>query len=304
MDHVIVAGMPRTGTSWTGRVLGLSPGYTYYREPDNFGNVEGAERYFPYLYLRPDDDDEGYRRHMSRALHGKIATPFTMRDDAGPIVNRLPKRWQDLGHRLPVLYRRKQNTLVKLVYSNLTLDWLQARYPAAGVVYLLRHPCGQFASVKRLGWEPRPHRLLWSQALVEDHLHPFRDVLRSAETFWERAGALWGATNYVAYRQAERGARRAVVPFEWLCQAPGAHFRRLFDYLGLTWTAEVQDFVEEHGDEHSDQPYSLKRKSEEQIDKWKEKLSPDEVETCRRFAEPFGLPFYENFDPWSAEARW
>jgi len=304
MKQVIVAGMPRTGTSWTGHVLGLAPGYTYYREPDNFVNVDGAERYFSYLYLRRDGNDEQYSRHMDRALRGKVATPFTMRDNAGPLVDRLPKRWQGLGLHVPALYLRKPNTLVKLVNSNLALDWLEAQYPAAGVVYLLRHPCGQFASVKRLGWQPRPHRFLWSDALMEDHLHPFEDVLRSAETFWERAGAQWGAVNYVVHRQVEQGAKRAVVPFEWLCQEPAERFRLLFERLGLEWTRDIENFVEGHADERSDQPYSLKRKSEEQIDKWKAHVSEEDIATCRRFAEPFGLPFYPDFDPWSFDAPW
>ncbi len=296
--------MPRTGTSWTGRVLGFAPRYTYYREPDNFSHVEGAKRYFPYLYLPRDGDHEQYRRHMDGALSGKVATPFTMRDAPGPIVDRLPERWRSLGLYLPAIYRREPNTIVKLVFSNLCLDWLQARYPAAGIVYLLRHPCGQFASVRRFGWQPKPHQLLWSDALVADHLRPFEDVIRSAETFWERAGAEWGAINYVVHRQAEQGSDRALVPFEWLCQDPAERFRLLFERLGLEWTREAEAFVEDHADEHSDQPYSLKRKSEEQIDKWKSEVSAEEVETCRRFAEPFGLPFYSNFDPWSVEAPW
>ncbi len=304
MKQVIVAGMPRTGTSWTGRVLGLAPGYTYYREPDNFNLVEGAERYFAYLYLPSNGSDAQYRRHMTRALTGKIATPFTMRDDAGPIMDRMPRRWRKLGTHFPVLYRRKPNTLVKLVNSSLALNWLQVQYPSAGVVYLLRHPCGQFASVKRLGWEPKPHRLLWSDALVEDYLHPFEELIRSAETFWERAGAQWAAINYVVYHQHQQGADRALVPFEWLCQAPTERFRALFDRLDLEWTQEVDDFLEENTDEHSDQPYSLTRRSEKQIDKWKAEVSEEDIDACRRYVEPFDLPFYPNFDPWSTEALW
>ncbi len=304
MERIIVGGMPRTGTSWTGRVLGFAPGYTYYREPDNFDNVEGIERYVPYLYLPSGGDHAPYRRHMDRALSGKIATPFTMRDAGGPLLSRLPPRWRGLGRRLPALYLRRPNTIVKLVHSSFALDWLQARYPAARVVYLLRHPCGQFASVRRLGWQPKPHRLLWSDALVGDYLRPFEDLLRSAETFWERAGALWGATNYVVHRQYARGTPRALLPFEWLCQDPAARFRLLFERLGLRWTADAEAFVADRPAETSDRPFSLNRKSEEQIDKWRTEVSAEDAETCRRFAEPFGLPFYADFDPWAAEALW
>jgi hypothetical protein len=33
---VVVAGFPRSGTSWLAKGLSFAPGFTYYREPDNF----------------------------------------------------------------------------------------------------------------------------------------------------------------------------------------------------------------------------------------------------------------------------
>ena len=33
---VVVAGFPRSGTSWLAKCLSFAPGFTHYREPDNF----------------------------------------------------------------------------------------------------------------------------------------------------------------------------------------------------------------------------------------------------------------------------
>ena len=88
---------------------------------------------------------------------------------------------------------RKRDVLVKLVNANLNLAWFSANFPRARQAFVLRHPCGQFESWKRLGWEPDPQRLLENRRLVADHLQPFAELIARARSFWERAGALWAA---------------------------------------------------------------------------------------------------------------
>src|SRR4051812_27533784 len=83
---VIVAGFPRSGTSWLARGLSFAPGFTYYREPDNHNRVAAAEERFAWLYLTADRHEPAYREPMTRACAGRIATAFTMRDDPGPLL--------------------------------------------------------------------------------------------------------------------------------------------------------------------------------------------------------------------------
>jgi hypothetical protein len=42
---VIVVGFPRSGTSWLAKCLSFAPGFTYYREPDNYDRVGGNESF-------------------------------------------------------------------------------------------------------------------------------------------------------------------------------------------------------------------------------------------------------------------
>jgi len=197
---IIVAGLPRSGTSWLAKCLSFAPGFTYYREPDNWERVRGAEKRFCYLYLDQYHDDPLYHRHMTRACAGQIATPYTMSEDPGPLLRFAGRPGRRLGERFPILFFRRRHVLVKLVYASLNLDWLSANLPHARQVYILRHPCGKFESWKRLGWDPWPARLLDNSRLVADHLGPFQDLINSAKTFWERAGAYWGAVMYVVHR--------------------------------------------------------------------------------------------------------
>ncbi len=295
---VMVAGFPRSGTSWLAKCLSFAPGFTYYREPDNFNFVPGAEERFANLYLTAEHDDPAYRSLMTRAAAGEVATARTMRQDPGPLLKLLGRPGRSIGERFPVLFFRKRDVLLKLVYANLNLAWISANLPQARQVCVLRHPCGQFDSWKRLGWEPRPDRLLENERLVADHLEPFAGLIRSASGYWERAGALWAATVYVMYRQTPAEGDRMIIYYEWLCGDPEARFGELYRRLEMAWTRSAERFIRASDAVDDQLTYSMSRPTAKQIDKWKERLSPDDIESCRRFVEPFGLPYYPGFEPY------
>jgi hypothetical protein len=295
--RVIVAGLPRSGTSWLAKSLSFAPGFTYYREPDNVDMVPGAEARFRTLYLTGDHDDAAYRSLMTRALDGRVATPFTMREDPGPLIAALSGRGTRVAERLPLLYFRKRHVLVKLVNANLNLAWFSANFPGARQLYILRHPCGQFESWQRLGWDPDPHALLQNRRLVEDHLQPFVDLIAGARSFWERAGALWGAITHVVHRQTRSDSDRLLVAYEWLCGDPVPRFQELYRRLDLRWTDRTERFLRAADTDANPSTYSMRRPTARQIDKWKQRLDPADIEACRRFVEPFGLPYYPEFEP-------
>jgi hypothetical protein len=221
-----------------------------------------------------------------------------MREDPGPLLSLLGRRGRALGELFPFLFFRKRDVLLKLVFANLNLAWFSANIPHARQLCVLRHPCGQFASWQRLGWEPNPGALLDNPRLVADHLHPFADLIRAAESFWERAGALWAATVHVIYRQTLADDGRLVVAYEWLCGDPAGRFEEVYRLLGMTWNARTERGVRETNTEGDNLVYSLHRPTAIQVDRWKERVAPEQIEACRRFVEPFGLPYYPDFEPY------
>jgi hypothetical protein len=297
---VIVAGLPRSGTSWLAKCLSFAPGFTYYREPDNWEHVTEAERRFIYLYLDGEHDDPAYRRLLTRACAGQVATSYTMSEDPGPVLRFLGRPGRRLGELCPFLFFRRPHVLVKLVHANLNLAWLSANLPQAKQLYILRHPCGQFESWKRLGWKPRLEKLLENPRLVADHLHPFKDLIRSAQGYWEQVGAYWAATMYVVHRQSGAGERRHIVAYEWLCGDPMARFQELYRQLGLSWSTRAERFIDRANTEGDRRSSSLNRLATRQVDEWKNRLSREEIEACRRFVAPFGLPYYPDFEPYVA----
>lgn len=303
--RIIVSGLPRSGTSWVAKALSFAPGFTYYREPDNYDHVEGAYPYFNNLYLPAGEDDPCYHQHMTHALNGQIATPFTMSQNPGPLLGRLPRKWSDyLGHQFPLLYLRQPHCLVKLVRSNLALEWLSEHFPDARQVHVLRHPCGVFASWQRHGWEPEPIKLLDNERLVQEHLWPYTTIIQEAQSFWERAGALWGSIYKVIEAQLAGHPSWVLVEHEWLCQDPVANFQTLYGMLDLAWNDQVQSSLKSLNQPPKNRsPYSLKRQASQEIDKWKRQLRSEEVAECRQVIEKFKVGFYSDFEPASANPK-
>ena len=63
------------------------------------------------------------------------------------------------------------------------------------------------------------------------------------------------------------------------------------------WSPRAARFIRESDAEDDQRTYSLTRPTARQADKWKQRLTPDDVAACRRFVEPFELPYYPGFEP-------
>jgi hypothetical protein len=88
-----------------------------------------------------------------------------------------------------------------------------------------------------------------------------------------------------------------MVAYEWLCGEPVPRFQDLYRRLNLTWSPEAERFLRAADTDADPSTYSMRRPTALQIDKWKQRLSSEDIEACRRFVEPFGLPYYPGFEP-------
>ena len=102
---------------------------------------------------------------------------------------------------------------------------------------------------------------------------------------------------YVVHRQTQAANGRLLAAYEWLCADPLSRFRDLYQRLDMTWTPGAERFIRASDTEKDPGTYSMRRPTARQIDKWKARLSPQDVAACRRFVEPFGLPYYPDFEP-------
>ena len=297
-ESVLVAGLPRSGTTWIGRVLGLTEGAVYIHEPDNHlvrPDAWWAKRELgAYPALVPGDEAPEYERLWQGAFAGGPPPPLL---EAGARLlhrcvprarRRRPQDDRDrAGHpaatgtfrlagalaarREPPEARR--HTVVKSVFCARSLEWLAERF-GPRVVVVTRHPFAVIGSWYELGWntfldgEPRAVAECRAVHGVEP---PARDGPWIDRAAWHYAFLAAALERAVAHHP-----EWWVIPHEDLCADPVTGFGELCGALGLAWTDEAERFLT--ASNRPGRGYSTNRLWAEQLGTARRRLSPPDEE--------------------------
>jgi hypothetical protein len=309
---LLIAGMPRSGTTWTKQVLECAPSVLSLMEPDSEGHRASAiwakRRAGRFPALLPGEQDDRYRQLWAWILDG-ADEPLRLRL-AGQVLRvvRPPERNRFLAggasvgmslaaalgtrprqHRNPALGGRR--LLVKTVHAPLSIDWLASEFDV-DVVVVLRHPGSILAS--------------WISLDYVDQYVPFETlpgVRRLAEEWgvappgpehltkmiW-RIGILLCALEHAAARHPEWVVRT----HEDLCRDPATEFRALTSEVGLTWTDEAEANLAEN--DRPGKRFLTRRVAAELPDNWKQRLTADQVVELRRVLSSFPLTRWDSDD--------
>jgi len=272
--RVLVAGLPRSGTTWVGEVLGRSAGARYLHEPDNHLVRPDAwwakRRLGPYPELGPGTAGGDYERLWARAFAGGprpspvyAGARILQRAGAPRVSGRLASRQTPRPAPGPLV--------VKSVHCARALEWAVDRFRPA-VVVVERHPFGVIASWRKLGWDDfldtDPAALRHSVAVLGVDPPP------PGAAWLERAAWHYGLLSSYLQRARRRHPDWLVVRHEVLCAGPEPAFRGLADRLGLRFTAEAARFLA--ASNRPGEGYSTNRLWHEQIDGGRSRLSPAE----------------------------
>ena len=243
---LLVTGMPRTATSWVGKMLEASGRLVYVNEPLNPQHPPGrspgvlraeVEHAFQYIseenervWLPAFRDTVRLRFHPLAELrrnHGPYDLMRTVKYTAGFGLGRL----------------RGRRALLDDPYAVFAAPWLHRRV-GCRVVVTVRDPVATVASWRRLGWRPRLGELLAQPALVRDRLARFVPELEAARRDEgdgvDQASLLWRVIygTVAAYRGEIPGLE--VVRHEDLSADPVPAFAGLYDRLGLPFGPEAE----------------------------------------------------------------
>ncbi|MEV0584216.1 sulfotransferase [Nonomuraea sp. NPDC050310] len=239
MTPVLVTGLPRSGTSWTGRMLAAGGELIYVNEPLNPqhppGRCPGVLRAsvthrFQYIC-------DGNSAAFLPAFRDTVALRYGFLAELR--ANRSP---YDLGRLAryggAFLYGRLtgRRALLDDPFAVLSAGWFATEL-GCKVIALVRDPVSFVASWQRLGWTVHFHELLDQPLLVRDHpsvlelraLAGSGDRIAKAVALWRFARQVLGATP---------GIR--VVGYEALAASPIAGFMELYHYAGLTWSPRAR----------------------------------------------------------------
>lgn len=268
---VLLVGSGRSGTSWVPDVLNHDNHFRYIYEPFHSKHVPLARHWLPRQYVRPDDEDRERLTLAQTIFSGKIRNAYA-----------------DAYNRCVFVKQR----LIKDTRLQLALKWVRNNFPAMPIIFLMRHPCAVAHSRIQLERNSALEGQFFVQPnLMEDHLEPFRDAMKSARDEFERHLFIWCIENYVPFKQLAPSDVHFVF-YEHVCTDPKGELERLRAYLGLKF--------DERALERVSRPSVQARKfhgggtsaivtGASLVEAWRKYVSPERMRRAMEILAMFGL---------------
>lgn len=299
---ICILGMPRSGTTWVGKIFDSHPATLYRHEPDSGGALNRVP-------LVADPGQGGTTAdHMRAFLHELPRRRSLKVCGKRPIFGKdyLPG-WRGAVHRgsihaarlasvlapMPVLEpvdgRAAEPRIVwKSIESTGRAGLVASADPGARVILVIRHPCGHIDSTLRGEAGRRftdgcPAAEDWGifEYLLETEQARRRnltlDMLR-ATSVEERLAWRWLLFNEKAMEDLRGRPNSYIMRYEDLCDLPLAMARTLFMFAGLRWDGAVERFVHDSTTVDDQRYYSVYRDPAHAATAWRERLDADTVE--------------------------
>lgn len=327
-NPILVTGIHRSGSTFTGKMLTQDSRVGYIQEPYNkvYG-LEIIDKYFQYttsqnisvemqqalddlIYLRKATYKISSETDFDRSLNNRwellkeLVENRNIRntlDYAGKFVFRSRAQLQ--------FYLAKYNPLVMRVLLKDPIACLSSQYLHRtynmDVVVLIRHPLSFIASIKRLEWGFNFNNFLEQKDLMSDHLNPYREEIekinnrQDSKNIVEKGCLLWNCIYKVLSTYIDQNPSFIVCKHEDIATRPVASFEQLYKKLGLNLTPGVIKKIKEYTSctnsiaALQNSVHQLKRDSSKITDQWKSILDEDEIVYIKGKTDAIASLFYD-----------
>jgi Sulfotransferase family len=247
MHPLLVTGLPRSGTSWVGKMLEASGAAVYVNEPLNPEHPPGrspgvlnADVRHRYQYICADNEFE-----WLPAFRDTVALRYQVRAEL-----RRNRGWYDLARlgkyatSFTIGRLRGRRALLDDPFALFSTRWLVERLGCRAVV-LVRDPLAVVGSWKRLGWQARPEELAAQPLLVRDLLGPYASDLQVPDSAPDtvRLAMLWNVAYDVVRRHFADLPGVRVQTYEDLVTDPVGTFADVYRHCDLPWSGRVEQAV-------------------------------------------------------------
>ena len=278
-------------------MLALAPGVAYVHEP--FNPRFSAGRFDRYFTVVASENESRYAPELERVLEFRYDLAARLRSRHRP--RDVARALRDFV-RVERARRADARPLMKDPIALLSAEWLARRF-GMEVVVLIRHPAAFAASLKRLGWKHSFATFL-DEGRIPDVLAPFeaeiREQAREPGEILVQAALLWRLLYNAVDGYRERHPDWVFLRHEDASLDPVATFEGLYARLGLELTPAAKVAIERASapDNPSElpTPHAVELDSAASLGRWREQLTPDEVETLRERARDVWPRFYSEED--------
>jgi hypothetical protein len=286
----LVTGLPRSGTTFVGKVLSASGRVRELFEP--FHPMAGIRAWPAWPCVESGQPEaerfcEVYGNFLRRPQRYRAESPITLsRSGMKVLAQKIAGHWiqNDNNRAIRAGLPPEGRWCVKDPHLCLMPGFLQEVLGVPTLV-LRRHPGAVLASWKRLGWDPDYTRIFQNPRLRKRLAHLPLDTW-SAGSRLERVAGFFIATRLLEDEAIGGPSAPLVVPHEELALTPEIVFRRIFEHLQLPLEKAVEDAIRDMTSGEVTVPngteaHHLRRDSRNLPDAWRDHLDADETERLR-----------------------
>jgi len=298
---VLLFGMPRSGTTWLGKLFDSHPHVLYRHEPDTWRPVRitdgsDADRETLHTFMASLPAIRALRVSGKRPLFPKAWMSKPAAHLTGSSVE-LARVMGRIYPSFPVLFhpsgdRDPERVVVwKSIQSLESLGTALRILDKAKGVHLVRHPCGYVSSILRgvssknftdnsIDWQAYVSVKKIVGTSLGDRFgfdKNFEKVLNSLSQE-ERLAWRWVVTNEKTFLEASQNERSTTVYYEDICRSPLASLEKLFDFVCLPMHQQTREFVVASTSHSNDSYYSIYKDPSAAAWRWQQELDSSTVD--------------------------
>jgi len=304
---ILLFGVPRSGTTWLGKIFDSHPDVLYRHEPDVVLEDDGLPWICPEVLTEADCRmaEEYLRRLTATAtLRTSGKPPFFPKSYRGPWAHFVRNtlicglRAAEMGgtaaarlNRLsvPDLIAAGARSRVRVVVKSNAAHGRAHAYgqawPHARFVLILRDPWGYAASIRRgksLGKMGVPP-LQWIPTSSAARRYGLTEERLAALPELEQLAWNWVISNEKVLLDLEGRAALKVVTYRALCEEPMRQTQDLFAFADLQWNRQTEKFIERSTvSSGTDRYYGVFKSAREAMNRWRKELTSEEQQRILR----------------------
>ena len=304
-ELIILSGSHRSGSTWAGKMIALSPRVYYIAEPFNpRRNILGSPvNTWP---LDPTFIKNTKQQQIIDYLNKVLYNPiyyfaynmyYNIARKRTLFVKYFHSYMSNLTNNQKKLFSKANCPVIKDPTALFALEWIENNFNSKTVL-LIRHPAAFVASTKIANWDFAVEEFLKQPKLIETYFCDYKsqiyDFAKNKRTLIENNALGWKLLHKRILQYREIHKNWYFVKHEDLSVNPITEFKKMYQFLDIPFNKKVISKINEFTKSSRSTYYH--RDSRKNVHSWKKRLTMQEIDYVRNNTRDIWSEFYSNND--------